>query len=176
MICDNCKKDNAIITIEQITNGKKIEQHLCYMCSLEHDMDPLTAPAMLSHIIKHMFFMNAPNMKNSSEKDDIENNIKCENCGTTLMEFKKYVKLGCHNCYNAFETELKKVFRNIQRADSHNGKIPQRSESSIKIVRTIKRLEKEQAEAVKHEEYEQAAILRDRIRALKKERNDDEVV
>ena len=175
MTCDNCKKESAVVSIEQIINGKKIEQNLCYTCSLDYDIDPLAAPMMLSHIIKHMFFMNSSGIKNPFGESIEDSNIKCENCETTLSEFKRQTKLGCYNCYEAFEKEIMKVFKNIQRSTSHVGKIPQKSESSIKIVRAIKTLEKEQEEAIKHEEYEQAAILRDRIRALKKERGDEMV-
>ena len=51
----------------------------------------------------------------------------------------------------------------MQRADRHVGKVP----ASRRAVVELAGLEKELAKAIEHERYEEAAVLRDRINALK---------
>ncbi|MCL1924968.1 MAG: UvrB/UvrC motif-containing protein [Defluviitaleaceae bacterium] len=169
MICDHCKKLNASVTIEEISVGKKTELNLCYKCSLEYNMEA-NAPAVLNHVLKHMFY--GLDALDPSKKQQKEETLECK-CKTTSAEFRKSGKFGCEKCYETFEKELLDIFKSIQRATEHVGKIPQTNENSIKIAWQIKKLEKEQAKAISLEEYEQAAILRDRIRALKRENEEN---
>ena len=168
MTCEQCKKAKATVSIEEVFMGKKTELHLCHKCSLDYNMEAHhahNAPAVLHHVLKHMLFGLDMDM-DSSKKAKEETLLKCE-CGINSKEFKKNGKLGCEKCYETFEKELLDIFKSIQRSTEHKGKFPQKNGHSMRISQQIKHLEKEQANAVAAEEYEQAAVLRDRIKALK---------
>lgn len=171
MICEQCKKEKATVSIEEVFMGKKTEINLCQKCSLEHNMEAYNstnAPAVLHHLLKHMLFGMDLDMEMGNSKKALKEsfNKSCE-CGMSSTSFKKTGKLGCGKCYETFEKELLDIFNNIQRDTDHKGKFPKKNGHSMKIAQQIKALEKEQANAVASEEYEQAAVLRDRIKALK---------
>jgi len=51
----------------------------------------------------------------------------------------------------------------------HTGKVPLRQAGRLRIERELERLRQELQEAIGKEEYERAAVLRDRIRMLEKQ-------
>jgi protein arginine kinase activator len=102
--------------------------------------------------------------------------LECGNCGTTLEEVKRGHSLGCSECYNIFGDIL---LSEIQAAD----RLPQRllsikKSSPIHIGRSpgetlainpssrLLALDEALKETLQREDYEQAALLRDQIRAL----------
>jgi len=102
----------------------------------------------------------------------------CQACGMAYDEFKKAGRLGCTECYGAFAPQLERLLKRIHGAERHQGKGPiaARSESPPKppsideVVTTdtdtLDQLRDELAKAVSAEAFEEAAQLRDRIRAL----------
>ena len=52
---------------------------------------------------------------------------RCENCGRTYYEFQKSGKLGCSECYKAFEPQVKQALYKMQKGTEHKGKIPSKS-------------------------------------------------
>lgn len=60
------------------------------------------------------------------------------------------------------------LFRRIHGNINHTGKIPKRAGGRLKTVRELETLKAELANAIKNEEYEKAAEIRDKIRALDK--------
>ncbi|MCL1997080.1 MAG: UvrB/UvrC motif-containing protein [Defluviitaleaceae bacterium] len=152
MLCDNCKKNQAAVYIEQITNGETTEVNLCYKCSLDFH-----SPMFLNNILKGMFH-------NIGEKNVAT--IQCPSCQITLSEFRKTGKLGCNQCYPTFKKEISTILKNIQWGTSHRGKIPQKNSADLLVKKEVQRLRREQATAIEREEYEEAARLRDKIKEM----------
>jgi len=99
---------------------------------------------------------------------------RCEGCGTTWQKIARDERVGCAQCYETFRTSLSQLLEHIQRTPQHEGKTPRAARK-----RTLRRenLQKRHAhqlqllqgrlnEAVRLERYEEAAILRDKIKAL----------
>ena len=92
----------------------------------------------------------------------------CPSCGTTGDEFLRTGFVGCSDCYKEFAPIIMPVIRRMQGGDvSHVGKVPSGVENSVSTE--YDRLKKELEKAVELEEYEQASIIRDRMRQLKGE-------
>jgi protein arginine kinase activator len=87
----------------------------------------------------------------------------CPSCGASYDDFKKTGRLGCAECYRAFKARLSGVLRNIQGADTHEGKIPAKSAAEAAPLREAEALRKQLRQAVSAEDYEKAAELRDAI-------------
>ncbi|MCE2984010.1 MAG: hypothetical protein LW832_10665 [Parachlamydia sp.] len=101
--------------------------------------------------------------------------LECGNCGTTLEDIKRGRHLGCADCYSVFQDV---ILQDLQAA----GKLPVRILAAKKSAIHIGRLPGESvainpssrllalnealSETLKREDYEQAAWLRDEIRAL----------
>jgi protein arginine kinase activator len=118
----------------------------------------------------------------SVSKKHTETN-KCPKCGSTLEQIAKNQKIGCANCYDYFALPLAKVIKQTQGSLKHIGKIPKNCSEKqeqerpglvspvppvlVKSFEYIIEQEKNMANLVKREKYEEAAIIRDKILALK---------
>ena len=104
-------------------------------------------------------------------------------------EFVKDSRFGCPDCYSVFDPLISDNIRHLQGSEKHVGKRPAGYRSEMEEMNgvgttgedpvNIPELSKEEKirlmetrlkDAVRREEYEEAAKLRDEIRALKEER------
>jgi protein arginine kinase activator len=86
-------------------------------------------------------------------------------------EFNKTGKIGCSNCYKVYGDKLVPLLRRLHGNIQYNGKIPSRAFGSVKLSREITKLKEQLDAAIKNEEYEKAAVLRDQIRNLESKSN-----
>lgn len=102
--------------------------------------------------------------------------LACGNCGTTLDAVRMGSPLGCKNCYEVFEevvlTELQslkklppRVVISKKSQPLHIGRTPGETEGISPATRLLA-LNEALSETLKKEDYEQAAMLRDQIKAL----------
>ncbi|GAA0745806.1 UvrB/UvrC motif-containing protein [Clostridium oceanicum] len=174
MMCDRCNKNPATVHIVKIVNGKKEELNLCEKCANETQnitfnsgvdfVSPFSVQNILSGILDYM-------TKPQGEKDNYE--LKCSNCGTTYDEFKSKGLVGCSECYKSFDSSIIPIIKRIHGSTEHNGKIPKKSGESIIRRKKIDKFKKELQECVKREEYEKAAELRDKIKYLQEDNNEE---
>ena len=152
MLCDNCKKNQAAVYIEQVSGSEKAELNLCYKCSLD-----IQAPLSLNNILKGILF---------GIKTETINTTNCPSCNLKLIEFRKSGKLGCSQCYPTFKKELDVILKNIQWGVEHRGKIPKKNAANLILKKEIQNLRKELTQAIELEKYEEAARIRDQIKAI----------
>ncbi|NIA12368.1 MAG: hypothetical protein GWP10_22295, partial [Nitrospiraceae bacterium] len=93
----------------------------------------------------------------------------CPSCGLTLKEFREKGKLGCANCYSTFGKEIRDILRKMYGKTQHFGKFPHQLRTYKTFLIDVEKLKEELARAVKEEDYERAAALRDRIADLQEE-------
>lgn len=102
--------------------------------------------------------------------------IACGNCGTPLEAVKMGAVLGCSECYTVFDdillSELLSAGRAPPRLTSvkktlplHMGRSPGEAHEMSPSVRLLA-LNEALSETLKREDYEQAAWLRDQIKAI----------
>lgn len=105
-----------------------------------------------------------------------ETGVVCGNCGTTLEEVKRGHRLGCSECYSVFEDVLLQEMQAAGRLSTrvslakkglpiHIGRTPGES-LVINPSSRLLALNEALKETLSREDYEQAAWLRDQIRAL----------
>jgi len=152
--CDKCGKP-ATVYLTEITNGQKIEKHLCEQCAAS---EGVTLKLPISQLLEDFILQSAP-----SEIAD----RTCHVCGMSFSEFRKKGLLGCPNDYDAFEDALEPLLsRAHEGATQHIGKIPRRASAGQKKMNTILKLRAQLHRAVSTEDYELAAKLRDQIKDL----------
>ena len=108
---------------------------------------------------------------------------KC-GCGTTFYNISKTGKVGCPDCYETFKNELAAVLKKINGSKQHTGRCPQRfkngqtAENKLSQTETQEdietKLRKQLEEAIKCENFEEAAKIRDQIKALKEEQSNEQ--
>lgn len=91
---------------------------------------------------------------------------KCPVCGRTLNDIKTDGKFGCGECYNTFRDEAQSILKQIHTVSTHKGKIPGRSGEALKQKRRYEDLKARLQEAVRAENYEEAAKLHKEIRKM----------
>ncbi|MBN1233029.1 MAG: UvrB/UvrC motif-containing protein [Candidatus Coatesbacteria bacterium] len=90
----------------------------------------------------------------------------CSFCDTAIDEIYRTKKVGCPSCYEVFKDEIRKMLIEIHGVSSHNENI-----LNINEIDEMLYLKQRLARAIKEEDYEEAAILRDQIK--KKEKSDE---
>lgn len=169
MFCERCKKKEATIHLSEIMKDIKSEVHLCEQCAREVGLNTkisnftLTLPEMLTFL-------------NVDEVDDFQGKKRCVTCGCDFIEYKTNGKLGCPDCYSYLADQLEPALVTFHGDARHCGKFPvhnitrevelNTSSTRAKSPDEIIRLQGELEDAVREERYEDAAVIRDRIKEL----------
>ncbi len=164
MKCECCHEAEATIHLTQVIDGEVKKLNLCQICAQENGID-LNSPISITDVLLGLGAAqqsSLPKQKNMSEFD-----LSCSRCQMTRAEFKKRARLGCPECYNAFMGELSAITQAMHHSRQHVGKIPARQGNEARVTAQIAALQKDIETAIAKEEYEKAASLRDKIKALK---------
>ncbi|NMB34331.1 MAG: hypothetical protein GX992_08955 [Clostridium sp.] len=160
MLCQKCQKREAKIQITQIVNSNKSVVYLCECCARGEEKYNIGSPLSINDFFSGI--MGIPYMAKQQQTHE----PVCDKCGMTYSEFNKVGKVGCSNCYRVYGDRLMPLLKKLHGNMQYNGKIPKRIFSSVKASSEISKLKKQLNDAVKSEEYERAAVLRDQIREL----------
>ena len=168
MLCDICGKNPATVHLTEIIDDQMKELHLCEECA--HDKsEAMEQQFGLSDLLAGLSEFG------KSSKDEALINLKCPSCQLSYADFKKLGRLGCSECYNTFRKYLTPLLRKIHGSSQHIGKSP----LNIKPARSSSPKKRDPladarlklAQAIEKEEFEEAAKLRDQIKALEAKAN-----
>lgn len=163
MLCERCNKRPATVHYTEITNNKKQELHLCEDCAREAGIAGFgVMPQLVLHDFLGSLWEKQPELHTS------EVSGRCPRCGLTEQDFTNRGLLGCGDCYTEFRPAVEQMLRRIHGTVQHTGKLPRRSGKVTGLKQELKRLRRELESAVRKEEFEKAAGIRDRIRELEK--------
>jgi len=167
MKCERCKHNDATIHLSEIVKDVKSEIHLCEHCSRDVGLNTRGSNFSLS-LPEMLTFLNVDELSDHGDK-----NI-CARCGCTLLEYKREGKLGCPDCYICLEDEIEAVVADYYAEKNYRGKKPFYNDLTAETLRlnnvkikdkiNIDELLAQLEHAVSEEKYEEAAVLRDKIR------------
>lgn len=160
MLCDVCKKTEATVHLTQIIDNKMQTVDLCEACSKAKGVDDPTGFSLASILLGLGTTQEAGQVATSEEQH-------CPKCGFTASDFKKSGRLGCSECYITFAEPLQPLLKSMHKGNKHTGKVPQPKQASIDISERMRKLQARLDQAIKAENFEEAAILRDQIKKLK---------
>ena len=173
MKCQNCGKHEATIRYMQDINGVKDELYLCERCARDMNIDMnfnLDFDLGFNDIFSSLF-----GGESLIKPLEIEEGLVCDACGTSYDEFTANGMLGCENCYRIFNKKLDEVIKRLHGSNRHVQNVERVRPTTIKkknikeeLKNEIDKLREELAGCIKVEDYEKAAILRDKIKALEK--------
>ena len=162
MVCQQCMQRQANVQITQMVNNQKSVLYLCESCAGARQEMMTDFPFNMSNLLSSIM----ENIHGFAQTSTLEKFEKCDVCGMTYDEFKRVGKFGCGKCYDAFNTKLTPIFRRLQGSTRHTGKVPGNINAEKKAVKEVYNLKSLLDEAIKAEEYEKAAQIRDRIRSV----------
>ncbi len=166
MMCEDCGIRPAKFHLMTIINGDRVERNLCPTCMARHQkqipgIDFSNLAGILNSILE-----NKSDAREQVRSDAEYEGLVCEQCGMTYAEFQKCGMLGCAACYQAFKTPMSALLQRVHGNTQHAGRVPGGAHNGTSIRMNIDRLRQKLQKAIDDEEYEQAAKLRDTIRAL----------
>lgn len=160
MVCQICNVNEATIHLTEIVNNQMIEVHICETCAKEKAVD-VTPPISFNEVLSGLVdFTVRP------ESDDVD--LRCPTCGLTYRKFRDSGRLGCDRCYHAFQSVLFPLIKRIQGTTHHLGKNPAHLNETYQMELELKELMEKLQEAVATEKFEDAVLLRDKIKMIEK--------
>lgn len=164
-MCEECGEKEAVYTISVMMGGEVTQKHLCADCMARMNMS--LAAGNVKHLLSAI--MSAISGTVESAAQQAQDDVVCPNCQTSLGQFTRSGRLGCPGCYRAFQTQLTTMLQQIHGHVQHAGRKPLNTEDAQRRRTRHEELTRQMEQAVAAEDFETAAILRDRIRELQKE-------
>ena len=171
MLCENCKKNNATTYFKRNINGNIQEVYLCSECAAKLNVNGMSSSLF------DFFMPNQFRVRTDREQK------KCS-CGTTFYSISQKGKVGCPDCYETFKNELASILKKINGSRVHTGRGPERLKKSEDGKCDVKKetsdvadeaqLRKQLEDAIKCENFEEAAKIRDMIKALKEDKGNEQ--
>ena len=160
MLCDVCQDKHATVYLTQIVDGQMQKVNLCEGCAKEKGVTDPTGFALADLLLGL-----GTDEKVSQPRDE----KVCETCGFSHSDFKKTGRLGCSDCYNTFGDGLDSLVKAMHRGTKHVGKVPTRYQATKQFSDKISDLKHRLKIAITDENFEEAAKLRDQIKAAEEE-------
>lgn len=168
MLCENCQKKPAQVFIKAIQGEEAEEFKLCYKCAKEVGLlgDPSSKDFPSAILLVVGLITPLPEITPKIHEEVLLK--RCPNCGLSFTTFMETNKFGCGECYTIFDPYLDELFMKFHGATRHIEGDPQalKMEDS-RLLSQLANLHEKLNEAVKGENYEEAARLRDKILSLK---------
>jgi protein arginine kinase activator len=158
MLCSICKEKNATVHLTDIKGDKIQKVDLCEDCAKSKGVNDST-------------FAIADMLLGLGASQEIEQasggvDVKCPQCGFSQADFKKSGRLGCPECYTTFAEGLEGLLKSMHKGTQHAGKIPESMRQARDTSKRLDALQKKLDRAIKEEDFEQAASLRDEIKQM----------
>jgi len=174
MLCDDCGRHEAVVHITQIGPNGRVEKNLCESCAAGYSEFAGVPHQDKRHVSVDDFLRGIFNSTNNapaqeSQEKNEAGELVCSRCGMSYRDFSQTGKIGCASCYATFRQQLEPMLRRIHGSSVHRGKIPHRSGGTLELKQNITLLQQQLKACVEQEEYEKAAELRDKVRAMKQE-------
>ncbi len=164
MLCQDCHKNLASVRYAEVVDGKVSEVHLCHEClgRRQQSVSSGFQFAKPSPFAKR----SSPPRPSSTMPDPAEARRSCTACNTTLKQIIETGRVGCSACYATFPAQLESLLEGIHVALAHRGKVPRLDDARARVRADLQSKRGLLKTALNIENYEEAAALRDEIRAL----------
>lgn len=169
MNCQSCQKNPATVHVTEVIDASGqagepaarnfIEQHLCEICAQTMDLPHMPAVKKTVADIWKLLQLSAQQTRKKGGP-------VCSGCGMSLDEFRKKGRLGCAKDYEIFGAHIGELLERVHGAREHLGRVPGTSESELAHLQRLSELRRQLEVAIRDEAYENAARLRDEIRAI----------
>ena len=178
MQCDICAKKKATVHLTEIVDEQMSEMHLCEECARNKSAQ-MEQQFGLGDLLAGLSDVAKPSAVKAEDKVA----LLCSACGLNYEDFRKFGRLGCGECYTSFKEHLAGLLRKIHGSNRHLGKVPVKEAQKPAVkskegitalmvppAENLNDLKKQLSAAIAHEDFEKAAMLRDKIRTLEQKK------
>ena len=167
MNCERCGANPGTIRYTEVGDGELKKLRICADCAAELGFEiggetptPKVSPVhkgKVLELVSAAAAIESDPEETASEKDD----RRCPSCGLTGTEFNRTSLFGCPECYVTFEDGLDPLLKRLHAAVSHRGRLPGGRSAEPPDLAVLRR---ELREAIRAQDFEAAARVRDRLR------------
>ena len=163
MECDSCHERDAVVHLTQIVNEQVTTLHLCERCAAEKGVE--SSGSVAGTKIGSFLSAMTKGLPDQSLVPSGGERHTCPRCGATLQDFRESGRLGCADCWRAFEVPLRDLLRRLHGSTVHMGeRYALQAGAERDPTRRAAELREQLRLAVETENFELAAELRDRLR------------
>ena len=162
MKCDICRENEATIHLTEVVNEQVNKLHICESCA-RHKSEEMQSHFGLTDLLSGLV-----DLGESLPDDQVSKLVKtrCPVCNSAYQDFQRTGRVGCGKCYEVFSSNLSELLKKINGSDRHVGKTPFKSNETEEEHEDLQRLKSELSALAAAEEFEKAAVLRDRIKDM----------
>lgn len=190
VLCEDCGQSEAVCTVAVMMGEHVTHRRLCQACMAKATMS--IAAGNLGKVLGAIMAAahNAaqersqapqeaePSLSGSEDADVPQETpadaLSCPGCGMTEMQYRKGGRLGCAQCCDTFRRQLEEMLHRTSPQVCHTGRRPLDSEAAVRSRARQEEMQRRLDEAIVREEYEKAAELRDALRSMRAEAQEDE--
>jgi protein arginine kinase activator len=160
MVCDSCRERDAVVHLTQVVDNAVTQVHLCEKCAADKGVEttvaaPKTPLTSLLQTVQAQLATGAQDL------------ARCSFCQGTYKDFRASGRLGCARCYTAFEPQLRDLLQRVHGATRHTGRqYGPPAPDVLQRASTVLELREQLRRAIELEQFEQAARLRDQLKAV----------
>lgn len=162
MLCQECHKNLASVRYAEVVDGKVSDLNLCQDCLAKRQQESTTG----FQFTKPAPFVRKARIATSTTPEPGEARQSCSACETTLKQILDTGRVGCSTCYETFPAQLESLLEGMHVALTHRGKVPKLDDARARVRADLQSKRALLKSALNMENYEEAAALRDEIRAL----------
>ncbi len=134
--------------------------HICEQCATEQGI-AAQGQMSINDLLSHLLAVQPSDEEIFGASEE----SKCPNCGFTLERLRKEGTLGCPMDYKIFEQALLPLIERAHGGKSnHCGKVPTKIPKDTKKFLELSQLRQQLEDAIREEDYELAAKLRDKMK------------
>lgn len=160
MLCDGCKQNEANIVLHMMTNGQVATRSLCAECAQKAHTEMTKAFATMGMQIEGLQGM----VERSQEERERIPRMMCSNCRTAYTDIGYDTVFGCARCYGAFHEQVMQYLSSLRPVEQAASQAP--DVLPVLPEPTAEELHARLDEALRAEDYEQAASLRDQLKLM----------
>jgi protein arginine kinase activator len=171
--CQVCHEREAVVHLTQLIDAQVTTVHLCSRCAAERGVTPEDSPVATplgSFLAALGPLVPEPDLSEAGRAAS-----KCPDCGATLADIRASGRLGCATCWITFDRPLRDLLRRLHGSTHHVGEWYRDPGGTAdldhdhRLAHERTRLREALRDAVAAEAFEDAAALRDQLRALEEE-------
>lgn len=163
ILCKVCGSRPARIHYTEIVNNSVVNLDLCMECARERGID---VPKSGSYEMGDLAAGLIDTLVDS--KSEQIGRVHCSLCGYAYSNFRQVGRFGCPECYTSFKSQVLPLLRQIHGSTDHRGKIPLDLGPKATLKKELMCLKEDLARMIELEEYEKAALVRDKIKEMEK--------
>ena len=176
MLCENCHLNEAEVKLAVKGQDGVHEKWVCATCAQGgnpwtqnqqmQSQDDIEGAFVVKQILQHLAAKHGIDFDEIAFKEE----KRCPTCQMTLKDIAHVGKFGCADCYATFKDDIVDIVRRVQGGQiEHTGKTPRSSHRKLALKKQIEEKTTYLNQLIEEQNFGEAAVVRDEIKALKED-------